>query len=142
MFFLFLFHPLGQNRVSSIEYRVSRIWCSFFSFSTDLAKIEYRVSSHQRTSKGLTKSKLPRLPEDVRVGTGAVVAHGWTTAKFPPCERVPLPLLPCPRADPLAALLFGWFVVLLRFTSLYPSRSLSAPLRLGLYVVFMFSPPL
>ena len=86
--------------------------------------------------------KLPRLPEDVRVGTGAVVAHGWTTAKFPPCERVPRPLLPCPPAALLAALLFCWFVVLLRFTSLYPSRSLPAPLRLGLYVVFMFSPPL
>ena len=54
---------------------------------------------HQRTSKGLTKSKLPRLPEDVRVGTGAVVAHGWTTAKFPHANESPSP---CPRVRALA----------------------------------------
>ena len=69
-----------------------------------------------------------------------MVAHGWTTAKFPPRERVPLTL--CLRACTFAALLFGCFVVLLRFTSPSPSRPLPSPSRMGLYVLFMFSPPL
>ena len=62
--------------------------------------------------------------------------------KLPPCERVPHPLPPCPRAGLLAALRFGWFVVPLRFTSLSPSCSLPSPPRLGLYLVFVFSPSL
>ena len=62
--------------------------------------------------------------------------------KIPPRERVPLPLPPCPRAGLLAALWFGWFVVPLRFTSLSPSCSLPSPSRLGLSLVFIFSPSL